>query len=219
MPSGHRSKASLLIRKHYENEKGWEFRFIATGVELRRVASQHVTDHLFFNYVRDDLQGLRVQPALGVTFSEVNAVRRALGPVHPDNEVPVTGYVFLNDLVPGADRQCGGWLFGTGADLSSAMSALLQLVDDTEAAVGFFDSLRTVNDYIAAVDHGRWKFVAVMPSFLYALIAVGDTKRALDLAMQYRATVVAAARDKNLVLRESDTRPYDQVVDYLLTLR
>lgn len=212
MPSGHKSKASRLIRDHYA--RGWEFRLIATGVEVYRVTSRQVVDHLFFNYVRDDLLGLRVQPALGVTFAEINAVRRALGPVHPENESSVTGYVFLNDLLREADRQYGGWLL-TGANLSPAMGALLQLVDDTEAAVGFFDSLRTVNDYVAAVDHERWKFVAVMPTFLYALIAVGDTKRALNLAIQHRARVVSAARDRGLVLRESDTRPYDQVVDYV----
>jgi hypothetical protein len=184
-------------------------------VELWRAISPDVLHHLFFTFVRDDTLGLRVQPAVGVTFPDVNKVRSALALVHEGNEAPVTGYVFLNDLLDRAARRNGGWFFDSGSDLTPHLDKLLTLVDQTVVATGFFETLRTLRDYVAAVDQARWKFFTVMPTFLYALIAVGETSRALEMAAHHREEVVKAAKEKGYVLRQSDTLPYEQVVHYL----
>jgi hypothetical protein len=213
MARGQKNEAFQRIRQHYESD--WSFRLTATGVELWREVSLDALHHLFFTCVRDDSLGLRLQPAVGVTFAQVNKIRSALTEVHEGNAAPVTGYVFLNDLLSRTERHNAGWFFSSGSDLSGRLDELLILVDKTVAATSFLETLLTLQDYVVAVDQARWRFFTVMPTFLYALVAVGDTSRALALAAHHRDEVVKAAKEKGYVLRESDTHPYEQVISYL----
>ncbi len=199
----------MRLRRHYG--EAWSVRIVPLGIELQWELSSEPVRHVFFNFVRDDMLGLRVQPALGVTFASVNAARDAISPRHPYTVDPVTGFVFLNDLMETGRRQNSGWLFEASMPLQPAFDRFLNFVDETVDATGFFESLQTLDDYIAAIESGRWPFFSVMPSFLYALVAVGQTSKAKKLAAEHRALTVQTAVDRGLVQHASDTQPYDEI--------
>jgi hypothetical protein len=210
MPSRHKKEATRILRRRYG--EAWSVKIIPVGVELQRELLPDLAQHVFFNFVRDDMLGLRVQPALGVKFAAVNAARDAISPRHQYTVDPVTGFVFLNDLIEIERRQSGGWLFEADKPIQPAFDHFLDFVDETICRVGFFESLQTVEDYIAAVEAGRWAFITVAPLYLYALIAVGKINKAKELAAHHRAQQVKAANERGLVLREADMQPYDEIL-------
>lgn len=210
MPSGHRNAAIKHLRSRYG--AAWDVNVTPVGIELKRVVAPELTQHVFFNFVRDDLLGLRIQPALGVTFPKVNAIRDSISPPHQFTIDGVTALLFLNDVLDPSTRKNGGWLFEAGASLQPAFGEFLEMCDETTKRVGFFESLWTVDSYIRAIESGRWQFVTVMPAYLYALVATGDVKKAKTLAGEQRARLVKAAADKGYVRRDSDTQPYDEIL-------
>lgn len=210
MPSSNKKEANKALRRRYG--ESWSVKIIPVGVELQREFSAGLTRHVFFNFVRDDMLGLRVQPALGVKFAVVNAARDKISPRHEHTVDPVTGFVFLNNLIEVPHRQNGGWLFEADIPLQPAFDRFLDFVDETMNDVEFFESLQTLNDYIAAVEAERWPFTAVMPLYLYALIAAGQVNKAKKLAAEHRAISIQAGIDRGLVQRASDTQPYDEIL-------
>lgn len=210
MSSGHKKEAIKALRHRYDET--WSVKIVPVGVELQRDVSAELTQHIFFNFVRDDMLGLRVQPALGVTFSAVNAARDAISPRHRYTIDPVTGFVFLNNLIEMTQRQNGGWLFDAAQPLQPAFDNFLRFVDETENGVGFFSSLVVLDDYIAAVETRRWPFISVMPSYLYALIAVGQMAKAKKMASEHRAISIQMSVDRGFVQRASDVQPYDEIL-------
>jgi hypothetical protein len=210
MPSGHKKAAIKELRSRYGAD--WDVKIIPVGVELVRAVSPELVRHVFFNFVRDDLLGLRVQPGLGVTFPAVNAARDSISPRHQHTVDGVTGFIFLNNVIVPSIRQNGGWLFESEAPLQPAFDNFLALVDGTIQSAGFFESLDTIEDYIAAVDTKRWAFFGVMPTYLYALIAKGEVGKAKKLAAEHRAVSIQIGRERGFVQRESDTQPYDEIM-------
>lgn len=211
MPSDHKKQAIKTLRHRYG--EAWGVKNIPVGIELQREVSLDLTQHVFFNFVRDDALGLRVQPALGVKFAVVNAARDAISPRHEYTADPVTGLVFLNSLIEAGRRQNGGWLFESNKPLQPAFDHFLDFVDDTVSQTGFFESLQTINDYITAVESGPWEFVTVAPIYLYALIAVGRITEAKKLAARHRAQEFEAAAEHGRVPHESNIQPYDEILE------
>ena len=124
----------------------------------------------------------------------------------------MTGFVFLNNLVETTHRQNGGWLFEADRSLQPDFGQFLDFVDETIEKTAFFGSLQTLEDYIAAVEAKRWVFFTGALPYLYALIAVGQVAKAKDLAAEHRAHAVQVASEKGFVHKESDTRPYDEIL-------
>ena len=210
MPSGHKKAVVKQLRSRYGTK--WGIKIIPVGVELFRVVSPEITQHVFFNFVRDDMLGLRIQPALGVTFLGVNVARDAISPRHEHTVDGVTGFVFLNDVIDPAARQNGGWLFEANKPLQPALDNFLTFVDETIQSVGFFESLSSIDDYITAVETDRWRFITGMQPYLYALIAKGKIAKAKGLASETRTRMIKSAIDQGLIQRESDTQPYDEIL-------
>lgn len=210
MPSGHRKSAIKVLRSRYSHD--WEVRIIPVGVEILKVVSPELTQHVFFNFVRDDMLGLRIQPGLAVTFPRVNATRDAITPRHESTIDSVTGFVFLNDMLAPDLRQYGAWLFEAGKPLQPAFDTLLDLVDNTIQASGFYESLSSIDDYIAAVETDRWRFITGMLPYLYALIAQGQTAKAKQRASDTCAQMIRSAKERGWILRDSDTQPYTEIV-------
>lgn len=210
MPSGHKKEATKTLRRRYG--EAWRVRIIPVGVELQRELSDELTQHVFFNFVRDDMLGLRIQPALGVKFAAVNVARDAISPRHQYTVDPVTGFVFLNSLIEAAHRQNTGWLFEADKPLQPAFDRFLDFFDKTVNGAGFFESLQTLDDYISAVEAGRWPFITVIPLYLYALIAVGQVSKAKKLAAEHRAMSIQIGIDRGFIQRASDTQPYDEIL-------
>lgn len=210
MPSGHKKAAIKELRARYGAT--WNVKIIPGGVKLIHEVSSALIQHVFFTFVRDDLLGLRVQPGLGVTFPEVNAMRDSITPRHEHTVDVVTGFVFLNNLLDPDSRQNGGWFFESGAAIQPAFDNFLAFVDATIQRAGFFESLNTLEDYIAAVESQRWAFQGVMPTYLYALIAKGEVNKAKQLAAEHRAMSIQIGLERGFVQRASDTKPYDEIM-------
>jgi hypothetical protein len=210
MPSANKKDATTTLRRWYRND--WNVKISPVGIELTRDVSSQLTQYIFFNFVRDDLLGLRVQPALGVKFAAVNTARDAISPRHMHTVDAVTGFVFLNDIIEAEHRKNGGWLFEADKPLHPEFDRFLEFLDEAVLRSGFFDSLLTLDDYIAAVENRRWIFTAVMPLYLYALIAVGDVGKAKRLAEEHRAAAIQIGIDRGFVHRVSDTEPYDEIL-------
>ena len=210
MPSGHRKEAIKTLRLHYGKE--WSVKIIPVGIELQRDSSSELTQHVFFNFVRDDMLGLRVQPGVAVRFAAVNAARDAISPRHQHTVDSMTGFVFLNNLIDTAHRQNGGWLFETNRSLQPDFDQFLDFVDETVKNTRFFESLLTVNDYIAAIEAKRWAFITSDLQYLYALIAAGQITKAKGLAAEYREQSIQIGREKGFVQHESNIRPYDEIL-------
>lgn len=206
-----RSAAVKLLRSHYVT-KGWAVRLSSTAAEFYRETSPNVVNHIFFTFVREDDLGLRIQPALGVTFGHVNDIRSELLQLHPDNASPVTGYVFVNDMLDPGQRRRGGWLYESSPVLSAELLALCQTVDRVIEQTRFFELLSSVQQYVSAVDEARWKFFTIMPTYLYGLLALGKNKKAAELATSLRSEIIKDCQERGLVLRSSDTAPYDAVI-------
>ena len=183
-----------------------------TGAEFFRELFGELINHVFYTFVRDDDSGLSIQPALGVTFASVNAVRSAILSPHPNNVSPVSGYVFLNDLLSPETGRPGGWLYASRSSLRSGLKSLLDTLDRVVADTRFFESLNTVDDYVRAVQASRWKFFTIMPTYLYALLVIGEERTAANLARALRAQVVNDSQERGLALRPTDTLPYDGVI-------
>jgi hypothetical protein len=210
MPSDHKKEVIKALRSRYG--KAWAVKIIPVGIELQRDVSSELTQHVFFNFVRDDTLGLRIQPGAAVRFAAVNAARDAILPHHQHAVDSMTGFVFLNNLIDTAHRQNGGWLFEVNKSLQPDLDIFLSFVDAALKESAFFESLQTLNDYIAAVEGRRWAFITGALPYLYALIAVGQVAKAKALAAEHRAHVVQIAIEKGFVQKESDTRPYDEIL-------
>jgi len=210
MSSGHKKAAIKALRSRYGVDR--DVKIIPVGVELCRVVSPELVHHVYFNFVRDDMLGLRVQPGLGVTFPAVNAARDTISPRHQHTVDVVTGFVFLNNLVEPAVRQNGGWLFEAVNPLQPAFDNFLAFVDETIQSVGFFESLTTIDDYIEAVESNRRTFLGVMPTYLYALIAKGEVAKAKKLAAEHREMSIQIGIERGFVQRVSNTQPYDEIL-------
>lgn len=210
MVSAHKKLAIKEIRSHYGSS--WDVKIIPVGVELRCIVTPELVRHVFFNFVRDDFLGLRVQPGLGVTLSAVNTTRDRISSRHEYTVDAIAGFVFLNNLLDPANRKNGGWLFKTAESLQPAFGDFLELVDKTIFSIGFFESLNTIDDYIVAVESQRWAFFGVMPTYLYALIAKGEIGKAKKLAAEHRALAIQIGIERGFVQRESDAQPYNEIL-------
>ena len=210
MPSGHKKDAIKNLRRRYSD--AWSVKIIPVGIELQREISVDLTQHIFFNFVRDDMLGLRVQPGLAVRFPAVNMARDAISPRHQYTVDSMTGFVFLNDLIEPAHRQYGGWFFAADGLLQPDFEHFLDFVDETVKGCGFFEALQTLEDYISVREARRWAFYTGDLPYLYALIAVGQTSKAKKLATAHRAMSIQIGHERGFVQRESNTQPYDEIL-------
>jgi hypothetical protein len=210
MPSGHRKDAIKILRLRYGKE--WNVKIIPVGIELQRDASPELTQHIFFNFVRDDALGLRIQPGVAVRFAAVIRARDAISPRHQHTVDSMTGFAFLNNLLEVERRQYGGWLFESGHPLQSDFTHFLEFVDEAVKNAAFFESLPTLDDYIAAVEAKRWAFISSDLQYLYALIAAGQITKAKSLAVEYREQSIQIGKERGFVQRESDNQPYDEIL-------
>jgi hypothetical protein len=201
------------VRSYYGST--WQFHLDSVGVELKRQQNENVTNQIFFNIVRNDVLGVRIQPAVGVTFEKLNQFERQLNGDLPTALNRVSAFVTVNDLLPASKRQNGGWLIKAKVDAEREIQRLIQIVDGAIGDSQFFQNLTSIRDYIAAVDQKRWAFVAVMPMFLYALIVAGETDRALTLAETAKQQSIRIAAERGYVVREGDTFQYDRVIRFL----
>jgi len=190
----------------------WDFSLSPVGVEFRRPAYEDAIQHLFFNLVRDDEEGLRIQPAVGVTLPSLNSARDRITPRHAFTVDYVTAFVLLNDLLPRPSRQLGGWLFLRGCPLNPSLDELLDLVETTVSSSDFFPSLKNVSEYIQAVETARWPLVATMPTYLYALLETGQMQRVERLALKQIDQMKTVAEQRGLVLHESEMQEYKDIV-------
>lgn len=206
----HRKSAVKLIKTRYSKE--WTFLISPIGVELRQEVSEGLIRHLHFNFVRDDEEGLRVQPALALTFSEVNKIRDRLVPRHEHTIDANTACVFINDLVSQDQRKNGGWLFRSGSPLTPDFDNFLNFVDRSIQDSGFFDSIESIENYVSAVRSGKWSFLSIYPAYLYALIYLGDVEGAKNLAKERRGEILRISSERGFVVRAEDTLAYDSII-------
>jgi hypothetical protein len=210
MPSGHKKGAIKQIRSRYG--AGWKVKTISDGVALLHVVSPDLARHVHFTFVRDDALGLRIQPGLAVTFPAVNAARDLISPRNQHTIDGFTGFVFLNNVIDPTLRQHGGWLFETNVPLQPALDNFLTFVDESIRRSGFFESLTSIDDYIAARETNRWAFITGVLPYLYALIAKGQIAKAKKIAAEHRAKSIQIGIERGFVQRESDLLPYDEIL-------
>lgn len=158
--------------------------------------------------------GLRIQPALGVTLSAVNQTRDRISPRHDHTVDVVTAYVLVNGLLEENFKMRGGWLLDANDSLEVEALALIELVRDASARSGFFQAFHDEAAYVREVESQRWPLVAVMPAYLYALIACGELAKAKTLAAKERESIVASAKERGLVLHQAELQQYDDVLHH-----
>lgn len=210
MPSGHKKGVVNGIRSRYSAD--WTVKIIPVGVELLQAVSPELTRHVHFTFVRDDALGLRIQPGLAVMFPAVNAARDLISPRHQHTIDGFTGFIFLNNVIDPALRQNGGWFFDAKVSLQPALDNFLTFVDENIRQSGFFESLTSIDDYIAAMESHRWNFFTGVLPYLYALIAKGQIVKAKKIAAEHRARSIQIGIERGLVQRESDLLPYDEIL-------
>lgn len=203
--------ATQSIKLRYKND--WKFKEDVSGIQLTRDVNSSVRHHIFYSYIKNDSLGLRVQVAVGGTLSEVNAARDLVVPRHAYTIDGVTAFFFLNSLLQDEEAKRDGWVFKEGENFQGEFNSFVNFVDRKIQESNFFQSLQSLDDYIACVKSGRWKFITIFPTFLYALLAKGEKEEARRLATVHRAEVVKSIAERGFTPSKEDTLPYDQIID------